>query len=76
MRFFIHNREKIREDAWVLETFACFTIDFCETPVQVKQPNKLALDTEKMDLIDTEVTHMLEKGALVRVTGADETKVF
>ena len=59
---------KITSDPWVLETVSGYHLEFNALPVQLVLPRPPPLSEREKQLIDEEITKLLTKGAIRKVT--------
>ena len=63
--YFLSNWEVLTQDQWVLQTVGGYQLELISIPHQVRIPHKIRCSSENMVLITTEVTELINKGAII-----------
>lgn len=72
LRNYISNWRQITSDPWILETVAGYHLELENVPIQPSIPKAPPFNQTEIDLIDNEVSKLLEKGAITQVAPKDE----
>ena len=63
---FLQNWNSITKDPWVLQCVKGIKLDFLATPFQNQIPNQAFFNQENQDLINKEITGLLNKKAITQ----------
>lgn len=64
LKFFISKWENLTQDPWILSAVKGYKLEFDENPFQKVIPNPIRFNEDECKLIDSEVSDLLEKGAI------------
>ena len=69
LRFFANNWQDFSLDPWIIDTVTNgLKIEFIDTPIQLLPPSNMVFSFDQTIFCDKEVSALLEKGAIRRVT--------
>ena len=68
LQYFTANWERLTQDQWVLDAVQGYAIPFTRQPHQPLPPRALGHSSEEEDLLQTEISSMLEKQAIEATT--------
>ena len=63
--YFLSNWEVLTQDQWVLQTVGGYQLELTSTPHQTRVPHQIRCSPENMAQISTEVTDLINKGAII-----------
>jgi len=68
----ISNWRQLTSDPWVLETIGGYHLEFESVPIQFSLPKTPPFSKTEVDLIDSEIDKLLQKGAITQVARKNE----
>ena len=64
--------KEITNDKWILDIVSGYRIEFIEQPVQFRIPKQISFSKSEIELVDKEVSTLLQKGAIEKVQFKDD----